>query len=334
MNADKYEHVLLIAEWVKSLANNIGYDWKNGNDDLIQFKIFAEPKFRQIMKVIDWKGDIGDISDMMYTVADWNRFKKIYMFHPSFVKYLEDTESCKISTDVWKRLPFESFYIDYGHRIVEANDYMNYKNQITDSYGMFVRAHISDDKIDLGVEIIGKQTNGKPNGIGFVQEIQNGQNYDEAIDYIVKRDGTKLSDEEVIIVRDSWKPYFRIAINACQYLCASNAEIRDISVPKKDRPMIVDKQGKKKPVAIKVSNVGFHLGEKFERMYQDLESETRREGRKGIKKRPHVRRAHWHHYWTGPGRTVLEVRWLEPVFVMGTEEEIDTVIHEVEGGAA
>ena len=54
----------------------------------------------------------------------------------------------------------------------------------------------------------------------------------------------------------------------------------------------------------------------------------------GIKKRPHVRRAHWHHYWTGPGRTVLEVRWLEPVFVMGTEEEIDTVIHEVEGGAA
>lgn len=115
MNADKYEHVLLIAEWSKTLANNIGYDWKSGKDDLIQFKIFAEPKFRKIMEQIDWKGDIGDISDMMYTVTDWNRFKKIYMFHPSFVKYLEETESCKISTDVWKRLPFESFYIDYGH---------------------------------------------------------------------------------------------------------------------------------------------------------------------------------------------------------------------------
>ena len=32
--------------------------------------------------------------------------------------------------------------------------------------------------------------------------------------------------------------------------------------------------------------------------------------------RPHVRRAHWHHYWVGEGRTRLEVRWIEPTFVL------------------
>lgn len=47
---------------------------------------------------------------------------------------------------------------------------------------------------------------------------------------------------------------------------------------------------------------------------------------------PHIRRAHWHHYWTGPlkgflgheGQT-LEVRWVAPVFVCGDGSEIEVV---------
>lgn len=40
--------------------------------------------------------------------------------------------------------------------------------------------------------------------------------------------------------------------------------------------------------------------------------------------RPHVRRAHWHHYWVGKGRTTLEVRWIEPVLVLpGDKKEVD-----------
>jgi hypothetical protein len=46
--------------------------------------------------------------------------------------------------------------------------------------------------------------------------------------------------------------------------------------------------------------------------------------------RPHVRAAHWHHYWVGPkadaSKRRLVVRWLEPIFV-GTGEP-DTVVHE------
>jgi hypothetical protein len=32
---------------------------------------------------------------------------------------------------------------------------------------------------------------------------------------------------------------------------------------------------------------------------------------------PHVRRAHWHVYWTGPrdGERVAKVRWLSPILV-------------------
>jgi hypothetical protein len=37
------------------------------------------------------------------------------------------------------------------------------------------------------------------------------------------------------------------------------------------------------------------------------------------KPRAHLRRAHWHSYWTGPGRTQIRVHWVHPVLVGGTD---------------
>jgi len=50
--------------------------------------------------------------------------------------------------------------------------------------------------------------------------------------------------------------------------------------------------------------------------------------------RPHVRRAHWHHFWEGPrdGERNLTVRWLPPIFV-GSGTIIPT-IHDLERGNA
>lgn len=49
--------------------------------------------------------------------------------------------------------------------------------------------------------------------------------------------------------------------------------------------------------------------------------------------RPHVRRAHWHHYWVGEGRTKLEVRWIEPTLVLanGKSETNVAIVRNVKG---
>lgn len=39
--------------------------------------------------------------------------------------------------------------------------------------------------------------------------------------------------------------------------------------------------------------------------------------------RPHIRRAHWHTYGTGPGRKVPKLLWLHPIFVHATEPAKD-----------
>lgn len=48
--------------------------------------------------------------------------------------------------------------------------------------------------------------------------------------------------------------------------------------------------------------------------------------RAGRTVRAHVRRAHWHTYRTGPGRTETAIRWLSPVLVHGGGSEVPTVI--------
>lgn len=44
--------------------------------------------------------------------------------------------------------------------------------------------------------------------------------------------------------------------------------------------------------------------------------------------RPHIRRAHFHHFWTGPrdGERTLVVRWLHPILVRGDVDDLTTTI--------
>ena len=35
----------------------------------------------------------------------------------------------------------------------------------------------------------------------------------------------------------------------------------------------------------------------------------------GVPRKPHIRRAHWHLFWAGKGRTEPRVHWLPPIVV-------------------
>lgn len=42
------------------------------------------------------------------------------------------------------------------------------------------------------------------------------------------------------------------------------------------------------------------------------------------------RSAHWQHYWTGKGRTICEVKWIEPTFVgLNAKESKNITIHTI-----
>lgn len=58
--------------------------------------------------------------------------------------------------------------------------------------------------------------------------------------------------------------------------------------------------------------VGWHVGAALRRAKEGHGGEY---GTSGKRVRPHMRKAHWHLYWTGVGRSVPQMRWVAPVVV-------------------
>lgn len=73
--------------------------------------------------------------------------------------------------------------------------------------------------------------------------------------------------------------------------------------------------------------VGWRTGPALEAAMERAESDWQGGAHTGP--RPHLRRAHWHSYWTGQGRSKLALRWLHPILVAATADEMPVVEREV-----
>lgn len=104
--------------------------------------------------------------------------------------------------------------------------------------------------------------------------------------------------------------------NIVAYICSINSEINtSYRPPAAYKPK---QQSKRRISTATWHEVGFRLGASIRayQRYQNLSehSDSQRQVR------PHMRRAHWHHYWTGPrvGPRKLVLKWIAPVLV-GTD---------------
>ena len=106
------------------------------------------------------------------------------------------------------------------------------------------------------------------------------------------------------------------AIQLMLYLVAQNADITDDQpYKKKSRKVITDV-----PSEVHTYSVGVRIGAAMRRGRIKHES-----GMTGSPKRPHSRRGHWHHYWTGskqiPEERKLILKWLAPIYVNAGDAE-------------
>ena len=125
---------------------------------------------------------------------------------------------------------------------------------------------------------------------------------------------------------------YTLFLNFIVYLHASN---RDIEISErtrlnhsKDNNTII----KDKFREVKEFSVGYHYGSEIKKnkvryKYVGEKNSSTNSGRKITS---HYRAAHWHQYWMGTGdNKVLVPKWIEGVFVKGSRETDDVVIHKV-----
>lgn len=114
------------------------------------------------------------------------------------------------------------------------------------------------------------------------------------------------------------------ALSLLLYICAENRE-----VDKREQPLPVRLVGGHPREASHVSilRCGWHTGEQLQRAREEW---TRSSGEGGGKLAPHVRAAHWHHFWRGPrdGARELVLRWLAPIRV-GMGDALPTTVRNV-----
>lgn len=111
----------------------------------------------------------------------------------------------------------------------------------------------------------------------------------------------------------------RFTINLLLYLSAVNAEVKQVN------KLSFPRQGRIKdtPREVAVYSVGEATGYRIRRINRYVREHSEPLG--GHHRSPvmHVRRAHWHTFAYGPGKSLRRVKWLPPIIVNGDGEEMN-----------
>lgn len=273
---------------------------------------------------VPWQQAVADIGNLGAVIA-WRQTKGIYAFDPTLYDALA-------RTPMDGRIPVEAlFHLPEWCVWIETPDGLG-----LDSPGFF--AHLEHDanakRAELRVSIcagerlttLALHLDQATIEEAFAASLAYGAQIAASLGY-----NLKMSRDEM---RDAGKAMAEILgprLSLLLYLCAENAEIRDeqtrTRTPSNPAPVKV-KRGIKLFAASQPTDweVGFRIGPTIRSAER---AQSTAQGGTHTSPRPHVRKAHWHTFWTGPGRTKARVRWLWPTDVGTRKGELPAVIRPV-----
>ena len=256
----------------------------------------------------------------LFVAAPWRHSKQIFAFDKTLENELiRNTDPAdEIPTDVLMRLPYPSIYIQVSSTQIFGT--------VLD--GFFVA--LSEDEEGPELVFLALGIGDKP-GFSFQLYIRNGMTISESFRLLALKTRARENTAE-------YENAARTLLPLVLYLCADESDIRyhgkaggegagDPPDKMKGAP-IRDRFGE-----IRTWDVGYRIGPAI-RKYRESGNDAE-PGSAGShsRKRPHIRRAHWHHYWRGPreGERQLIVRWLSPMYINASEKKSDipAVIHPV-----
>ena len=267
--------------------------------------------------------------------------KTIYEFDKVMLEQLMDTEDIELHKEIFDYLPVNTF-------IISTPNYGNYDA---------ILVHIDklpDDDIPNIIYTVGLSKNSKREQ-SLINKNRDGMLSlgitNKYIEFLQKsiiqrepcwfrfKDGTKLSEfrnkvnlhnmellknykdeqtDQCIEINNNLYDSIKIGILCSYYLCAKNAIIQ----PRKIKKNMRKARNNGNKLNFNFNVCGVVQGSKFvtqDKQYTNY-NETSQTLNDNVpkKKMPHIRRAHWHHYWVGNKDSIdrhLELRWIEPMII-------------------
>lgn len=237
----------------------------------------------------------------------WATYKQVYCFDTDFFKELTKTESLNIYPTLLQRLPYPTFYIETTDILPDCHGVMISVDQQSD-FKLNLMFHYFLYHPEKRFEVQGYHINLRPDML----------QYDKQIPYY-EYDSERLQ-KHLQTSNQTLHTATMFCLQAMTYLCSKQPDI--IENPEQQRIYKKPTKVRNKYSEIRKWDVGIRIGTAFRQQRKQNQSVSN--GHTGSKKRPHVRRAHWHRYRTGKGRMNLELRWIEPVFIGNPKDNVAT----------
>ena len=242
----------------------------------------------------------------------WNRYKVVYNFDSDFLNILCDSEDSVISLEAFNDLPYPCFFVELNRN---------------DLIGMFIQVEqfydegYGDNLVSISLACVMEVGDTGTSMVYYPVQVtvREGDTFKDVADSFVEFYGEDHEMEE------SFMTSISEAVKICYYLASKNRVVKKRKIVKEKRVRDVKNH---RPVNISYWDVGYRVGADYPNNKKEV-TISENSGGFGSMKRPHVRRAHWHHYWVGEGRTKLELRWIAPTYVKGDSDSVVPTGHKV-----
>lgn len=265
-------------------------------------------------------------SSTIFQLASWRQYKQIYSFDADFADILMESATDElIPCEVLKSVPYPSFFVQINGR----------SNLGDDALGFFVAFDIvgQDVLLDL-MEICSDHT--LTSVPIFLKDGMSLQDSFKEIKRLCKGyDNEATSKRGIQILSD----FASKALQLILYICAVNADICE-NPEQKSYYRKPSSASLSKDIAREVRkwDVGYRIGNVIRKVDHSNSNDDDaiivdyNPNHKHTPKRPHMRRGHFHHYWTGSrilGTRKIVLKWLPPQFINASLDELPAVIIDV-----
>ncbi|MDN0082395.1 hypothetical protein QU487_06460 [Crenobacter sp. SG2305] len=263
------------------------------------------------------------------TLATWRMTQGIYRFDPALYRPLIETPlSGDLPADVLLRLPEWCVYIETPDLEVPRRDGRG-DSPLNGAWARISREPDGTPTLTIGLDI--------PGDDGFThQHLPLRGTLDSSIQFVLDTWGEHDPAASPII-----RSYLEPIINLLLYLCSEAPDIAGKGQPANPEPKRTRRDGWKLFPASgpKKWDVGVRVGAALRKAYH--EAETGQGDGSHAGPRPHIRRAHWHGFRSGPktrddGSEIptidrkFDLRWLPPIPVKLTmTDDLPAVIRNV-----
>lgn len=282
----------------------------------------------------------------------WQRTKAVYSFRPELVDDLSYTEDTSLRTALLERLPFKDMLLFFPEGALPKHE-----NEELAGVYIHVEKHPEFQWVMFNyVDRIHSNNWDTYPGLGLAFPIQDGTKISDIfetkhyLNWLAAYKQRALyvehkTEQEVEARMLEERRVLNTIINLMYYLSSKNADIQEIKNNKKKSKTLAKSKDDSTPV-VKQHEVGAKYAEIVYRKVKENAVATKddegtgaevkddqvviRTLRSGGKRRPHARKAHWQHYWTGKGRTTLEVRWISDLFVGANRDDQAVIVYDIQ----